>query len=263
MCVLSPRASAGPADDQESRRAPRAVHPSSSLALPGSGTLSPWLTADRLCRASGRGRTLVDERLVTLMAINEVLLIKLDDDGSKTPTEPKSTPLSGEVHEVPGDLVETLAECWTRCRMAGLERAKGERWGRWTGLVSTVVTAAAGTALWSSLQSSTSMATGWVVTAVAAVVAVAVAIERSVTRRYQQDAKLMDEMVQTFHALHVQLLAAASSCRLTGETANGELLDSAKKTVKDHVASMSYERPSYDRARASVNADLRALSLYR
>lgn len=197
------------------------------------------------------------------MAINEVLLIKVDDTGSKTSTEPKSTPLSGEVHEVPGDLVETLAECWTRCRMAGLERAKGERWGRLTGLVSTVVTAAAGTALWSSLQSSTNLATGWVVTVVAAVVAVAVAIERSVTRRYQQDAKVMDEMVQTFHELHVRLLTAASTCRLTGDTTYGELLDSAKKAVKDHVASMSYERPSYDRARASVNADLRALSLYR
>ena len=196
------------------------------------------------------------------MTLSEVLLIKLDGDSDKI-AEAASTPLSGQVHEVPGDLVETLAECWTRCRMAGLERAKGERWGRSTGLVSTVVTAAAGTALWSSLQSSTNMATGWMVTVVAALVAVAVAVERSITRRYQDDAKVMDGMVQTFHDLHVQLLTAASTCRLTGEMASGESLDAAKKAVSDHVASMSYERPSYDRARASVNADLRALGLYR
>jgi hypothetical protein len=199
------------------------------------------------------------------MSVDEVLVVRLPADSQKQPeagTE-TTTPMSGQVHEVPGDLVETLAECWTRCRMAGLQRARGERWGRTTGMLSTVVTAAAGTTLWSALESGTSLATGWVVTLVGAVVAMAVALERFVTKGYQDDAKVMDGIVQTFHEVHVELLAAASTCRLTGVPPSSEVMTTAKKAVKDHVAAMSYERPTYDRARASVERDLRALGFYR
>lgn len=97
--------------------------------------------------------------------------------------------------------------------MAGLQRAKGERWGRFVGVTSTVLTAAAGTTVWSTLQNQTDLATEWILSVVGAVVAVAVAIERVITRRYQDDAKVMDGLVQTFHGVHVDLLARASTCR--------------------------------------------------
>lgn len=147
--------------------------------------------------------------------------------------------------------------------MAGLERAKGERWGRFVGLISTAVTTAAGTTVWTTLQGQTSLPTQWIVSIVGAVVVVAVAIERFITMKYHDDATVMDGLVKTFHSLHVDLLGAASACRLTGAVPDQEMVDAAKKTVADHVSSMPHERPTYDRARASVTKDLRALRFYR
>jgi hypothetical protein len=178
------------------------------------------------------------------------------------PAPVSQTPTGESIHEVPADLVETLAECWTRCRMAGLQRAKGERWSHVVGTTSTVVTAAAGTTVWATLQQQTDLAAQWILSVVSAVVVMAVGIERSMTKSYQDDAKVMDGLVETFHCLHVDLLAAASASRLTGAVPDKAIVDSAKKAVREHVASMSYERPTYDPARASVARDLRALGFY-
>jgi hypothetical protein len=174
-----------------------------------------------------------------------------------------ATPDRGHLHEVPVDLVETLEACWTRCRMAGLERARAERWDRFSGLASTVITTAAGTSAWAYLHGQTQLATTWTVMIVTAGVAVAVAVERAVTQRLQDDRTQMDEVAGAFHPLHLDLMRAVSTCRLDGTMPPEALMTKAAETRAAHVATMSQERPSFDRAKATVDCDLRALDLLR
>jgi len=178
-------------------------------------------------------------------------------------TRATATPDRGRLHEVPVDLVETLEACWTRCRMAGLERARAEGWDRFAGLASTVVTTAAGTSAWAYLHSQTDLAVTWTVMIVTAGVAVAVAVEKNVTQRFQDDRTQMDEVGRAFHPLHLDLMRAVSACRLDGTMPPPELMTKAADTRAAHLATMSQERPSFDRAKATVDRDLRALDLLR
>jgi hypothetical protein len=213
----------------------------------------------------------VDEEGGEVMNQDETdLLVLLVDDRPAThgaaqepPKADPTTPARGDVHEVPIELLETLEACWSRCRMAGMERARGERRTHLVAVSSTVLGAVTGASAYTALQSHTDLASRWVVTIVALCVAVLGALQTFVTRQVQANAAAMDDVAGVFHGLHVRLVAAASEARLTGALPDPALLEEARKARSAHLKSMPQERPSFHTADASVQRDMRALGLLR
>jgi hypothetical protein len=172
-----------------------------------------------------------------------------------------STPDQGHTHEVPVELLETLQACWSRCRMAGLERARGERWTQVIAVSATVLGAVTGAAAYTTLQGQTDLASHWIVTLVALSVAVVGALQTFMAEQVRANAAAMDDVAGVFHDLHVRLMAAVSACRLTGAPPPPALLAEAQKARAAHLKSMPQERPTFHRADTSVQRDMRALGL--
>lgn len=177
------------------------------------------------------------------------------------PAGDSATPDHGHTHEVPVELLETLQASWSRCRMAGLERARGERWTQVIAISATVLGAVTGAAAYTTLQAQTDLASQWIVTLVALSVAVVGALQTFMAKQVTANAAVMDDVAGVFHGLHIRLMAAVSACRLTGTPPPAALLAEAQKARADHLKSMPQERPSFRRADASVQRDMKALGL--
>jgi hypothetical protein len=215
------------------------------------------------------------------MTTDELSYLLVIDEGAAEPTTPEpagrkpaeakgpdtaatavhETPDRGHTREVPVDLLEALEACWSRCRMAGMERARGERWTHVIAISSTLLGAVTGAAAYTALQSQTDLASQWIVTIVAISVAVLGALQTFMTQQVTANAAAMDDVAGVFHGLHIRLMAAVSECRLTGALPDPGLLAEAQKARADHLKSMPQERPTFRRADSSVQRDLKALGL--
>ena len=215
------------------------------------------------------------------MTTDELSYLLVIDEGAAEPTEqtpaehqatePKvpetaaaavhETPDRGHTREVPVDLLETLEACWSRCRMAGMERARGERWIHLIAVSATLLGAVTGASTYTALQAQTDLASQWIVTIVALSVAVLGALQTFMTKQVTANAAAMDDVAGVFHDLHIRLMAAVSECRLTGTLPDQALLAEAQKAQADHLKSMPQERPTFRRADASVQRDMKALGL--
>lgn len=173
------------------------------------------------------------------------------------------TPPTGTLHEVPIAAVEMLEACWTRCRMAGMGRSRYERSVRWVGLATTLLSALTGVAAFTALQDNTDVASMAIVGVVTATAAVIAALQAWVNKQQQDGSKRMGEVGDVFHGLHIELMDAVSRCQLHGTFGPDDLLQRAAAARAAHVKSMGEERPSFTKAKRSVETDLRGLGLIR
>lgn len=163
--------------------------------------------------------------------------------------------------QIPAYALEMLQATWIRCRMAGMQLARDEKFSRRWGWAATVVASVTSLGIFSTLQVRDDIWSRVVVGIVTALAGVLAAMQTKATKDAQAEAQRAKALVATFHPIHENLLAAISDSMRDGKPVDADVLKRAREARDQHTSDMGSEQSTYEQAAESVSRTMRALEL--